>query len=192
MSSLIFPVFFIRKMTHVLTGMVFMGFLLKFPEAGLFLGTATFLLFLLDLVRQFIPKWKLIFNKILSPMLKDQELRGQPTGATILWLSIFIVWLIFPENIFITSCMIAVVADPVAAMFGKLTRGKIFYKSASIPGSLAFFTCTAFIILFFLTITVWKVLLTSLIITLIELTAHRTSENFVISISSAFILYFVR
>jgi dolichol kinase len=101
----------------------------------------------LDYARRNNPKINEIFVKIFGPILRDHELDGTKLcGASWVALATCINFFLFKSEIAITSFLILVFSDGIAALVGKrFPIGQFFEKSFS--GSMAFFVCGMIIIL---------------------------------------------
>ncbi|MFV9875737.1 MAG: diacylglycerol/polyprenol kinase family protein [Rickettsiales endosymbiont of Dermacentor nuttalli] len=97
----------------------------------------TILVLSVDFIRHFNHRLQTIFCKIFSKFMRLSESKSM-TGASFMMLASVIVIGLFPKVIAITSLLILVISDSLAALVGKYL-GRIKLKDKTLEGSLAFF-----------------------------------------------------
>ncbi len=177
--------FYYRKSFHILSGLAFIWAASYLPHARLYLGLFILLTLFLDVARNYWSQWNSLFLKIFSPALKPAERSGKIAGATTLWVSLFLIYLLFPLRIFRISASVVVLADPFAAVIGKLVRSKKIVNGKSVAGSLGFFAVSFLVLWGYWNIPLIYVLLLSIILCVFELVSPEVMENFLISFGSA-------
>jgi glycerol-3-phosphate acyltransferase PlsY len=187
-----------RKLYHVVASSLFPLAYLYLPmqmDAGecrillLFAAGVSFLVsFLLDVLRLVDKEFNSRFMKLFCLLIRDSE-EKRLNGSTFLCLSFFLVILLFPARIAITSMFFLSLADAAAELWGRyFGRIKIFDKS--LEGTMAFFL-VAFGIAFALWHSWPLALVGALAGALIELFSFEWDDNFTVPIGSAAILWLV-
>ena len=129
-----------------------------------------------------------LFQKIFSPLLRDKEKQNHITGATYLFLSATITFIIFRKEIAVPAVLILTIADSFAAIVGKMTESAKFFDK-SLAGSLTFFFISMIILYLFVPELGWMTLVVTFMVTLIESLPIPINDNLLISLSTGFILY---
>jgi dolichol kinase len=138
---------FYRKVLHLLLILIPLAYhhFGKWPTLMVLSPIATIVVSL-DYFRRSNPKIKMIFAKIFAPILREHELDGDKLcGASFVALAACINFLLFKEEIAITSFLILIISDTLAALIGKSFPSQPFFEKSFI-GSAAFFI-SGFIIL---------------------------------------------
>lgn len=127
-----------------------------------------------------------LFNKIFGPLLREEEF-NHVTGATYLFISATISFLIFDKPIAIAAVLILTVADSFAAVVGKILVSPKFI-SKSVAGSTTFMIMSMIILLMIFPEIGIQVLFVVVPVTLLEAVRMPINDNIVISISSGLLL----
>jgi glycerol-3-phosphate acyltransferase PlsY len=187
-----------RKLYHVLASSLFPLFYLYLPfqmdgtTCRLFLLGATgacFLFsFLLDILRLMDKEFNSRFMKLFSLLIRDSE-EQRLNGTTFLCLAFFLVILLFPARIAITSMFFLSLGDAAAELWGKnFGRIKLFGKS--LEGTGAFFLVSLGIA--FALWHSWPVALAGALAgALIELLSFEWDDNITVPVGSALVLWLV-
>jgi dolichol kinase len=139
-----------------------------------------------------------IFVKIFQPILRPHEIDGNKLcGSSWVAIAASINFLLFKEEIAITSFMILVISDTAAALIGKNFPSRPFFEK-SFFGSLAFFISGAVLIIscgMFFHARTWFYLFGSFALfctTMIEArpSLFKIDDNFIIPISFSVIMTF--
>lgn len=135
-------------------------------------------------------KSKQLFALIFKSLLREDEKNKHITGATYLFLSATVTFLIFDKNISVPAVLVLTVSDSLAAIVGKMTDlGKFFSKSLS--GSVTFFVTSACIISLFLPNLGYMALLVAALVTILEALPLRINDNILICLGTAIILFII-
>lgn len=180
--------FIIRKFLHIITGGIFLLFIKTSEHIFLPLTIFIFVTVAIDIARKYIPRLNEKFILVFSPLLKPDEKNGQLSGATTLWLSLYLIWILFPENIFFIAGMITVFADPLCALVGRFSGKTAFYRSKTVIGSLTFFILSFLILCRIGNLPVLDSMVLSLIFMILELFSPAVLENFTVAVGSAIFL----
>jgi dolichol kinase len=130
----------------------------------------------------------ILFHYIFSSLLRENEKQKNITGATYLFISATVTFIIFQKEIAVPAVLILTIADSFAAIVGKMTESaKIFKKS--LTGSLTFFFASVLILYLFLPDLGWLLPVVAFLVTLIEALPVAINDNLLISLSTGIILY---
>ncbi len=133
---------------------------------------------------------KKLFEQIFFPLLREDEKNKHITGATYLFISATITFLIFEKIIAVPSVLILTIADSFASIVGKMTDfGKFFNKSLS--GSATFFIIGVGIVILFIPDLGWLSVVVLIPVTLVEALPLGVNDNLLISLVTGFILYLI-
>ena len=89
--------FIIRKFIHIITGGIILLFIKTSEHNFLPLTIFIFIAVSIDLARKYIPRLNEKFILVFSPLLKPDEKNGQLSGATTLWFSLYLIWILFKD-----------------------------------------------------------------------------------------------
>jgi dolichol kinase len=131
-----------------------------------------------------------LFQKIFSPLLREKEKNKHITGATYLFFSATVTFIIFRKEIAIPAVMILTIADSFAAIVGKMTDSAKFFDK-SLAGSLTFFLISMMIFYLLVPELGWMTPVIAFLVTLIEALPLPINDNPLISLSTGFMLYLV-
>ena len=123
------------------------------------------------------------FEKWLGNLLRPSERYGL-TGATTLIIGSFFTILLFPKEEAIFSLFTLSVADAMAALVGKSLGRHQLLGRKTWEGSLAFFCCTVLLASFLLHLSLWPVLILSLLLSMVELILPNSPDNLVLPLIS--------
>lgn len=190
---MVFPVssaFILRKMIHLGSGLFLIYFAQKSFWYSLLFGILVLFTIILDLGRHFNSTWNRIFLRYFGQLLKDSERHGKWLGATSLWLGLYLSFIIFPLNNFKIAASVAVLADAVAAIGGKLAPCHYIRNSKTFVGSLLFVITAILLFGQYWNIPLLPAVLMSIILALIELYSPEVIENINITIGNSMLIYF--
>ena len=97
----------------------------------------------IELLKAFLPAFRVIFVRIFSPMLRSQERRGGLTGATYYLIGSFLCILLFDKTLAIVCLCFLTLGDLFAALIGKQWGRIKLFSRKSLEGSLACFVVCA-------------------------------------------------
>ena len=127
--GLAFPILYVFTTRH--TAIITVGVLLAIA-----LG--------IELLKVFLPSFRVMFMRIFSAMLRSQERRGGLTGATYYLIGSFLCILLFDKTLAIACLCFLTLGDLFAALIGKQWGRIKLFSQKSLEGSLAcFIVCTA-------------------------------------------------
>ena len=126
--GLVFPILYVFTTRH--TAIIVVGSLLAVA-----LGV--------ELLKAFLPAFRVIFVRIFSPMLRSQERRGGLTGATYYLIGSFLCILLFDKILAIVCLCFLTLGDLFAALIGKQWGRIKLFSRKSLEGSLACFVVCA-------------------------------------------------
>lgn len=129
----------------------------------------------------------LIFEKIFFPLLREDEKNKHVTGATYLFISATITFILFKKEIAVPAVMILTIADSFAAIVGKMTVSVKFFNK-SLAGSITFFVISLCILFLFVPELGWLNLIIAALLMLIEALPLSINDNLLISLSAGFML----
>jgi dolichol kinase len=161
-----------REQIILLSGMMCIGFL-----------SAEFLRFR-------FPRVQALFSSIFQTLLRESEKTKNLTGATYLFLSATVTFVLFEKNIAVPSVLVLTVADSLAAVAGKMINSIRFF-SKTLAGSLAFFITGLLVLWLFVPAPLSLLLLVIGPLTILEAAVVKINDNLLIPLSTGFILYLV-
>lgn len=138
---------FQRKVFHLCSIMLPLLYLFiqKIYMCAILFLITTFVLYL-DIYRRRVAIIKYFVNTLFARFMRKAELDGSSmlTGASFMFVGFFVTALIFSKGLVITSWLILIIADPIAALVGtKVGKQTIYGKS--LEGALAFCAAAIFI-----------------------------------------------
>ena len=165
-------------------------FYLSREQIVILCSTISILFLIAEILRFKHRKSEVLFQNIFFPILREKEKNKHITGATYLFISATVTFIIFKKEIAVPAVMILTIADSFAAIVGKMTdSAKLFDKS--LAGSVSFFIISIMILLLFVPDLGWLILVIAVIVTIIEVLPLPINDNLLISLSTGFILYLV-
>ena len=171
--GLVFPILYVFTTRH--TAIITVGVLLAIA-----LG--------IELLKVFLPAFRVIFMRIFSPMLRSQEQRGGLTGATYYLIGSFLCILLFDKTLAIVCLCFLTLGDLFAALIGKQWGRIKLFSRKSLEGSLAcFIVCAAAALLIGLHPVV--AIAGALVATLIELLPTGVDDNVTIPLISGLAMH---
>jgi dolichol kinase len=180
-----------RKIVHLVSLSIPIGYALMAKETALFILLLLFLGFLsVDLLRHYHSGIASLFRKyFLGTVLREQE-KATLMGATYLLFSTLLTILLFPKPIAIASILILILADTSAALVGKAI-GKVSIFGKTIEGSVAFFLCALLIVWTYPNLNRFSGSLAALGATVIEILPTGIDDNLTIPLIASAIMLFV-
>ena len=180
-----------RKIVHLATLVVPVGYLLTSEETVLLFLIPFFLCFLTgDLLRHFHSGLASLFRKYFFGRVLREEEKPTLMGSTYFLFSTILTILLFPKSIAIASLLILIVADTAAALVGRgIGRISIFGKT--LEGSLAFFLSSLLIVWIYPNLNRCSGSLAALGATVIEILPIKVNDNLTIPLVAGAIMFFL-
>ena len=138
-----------RKTIHLFASVIPLAYYMVIPDqwlAILIMLAFSVLSITIEICRNRLPKFKIIFNYYFHYFLRDHESKGEITGATWLLIGSCITIVLFPKEIAVPALLFLTVGDTFAAIVGiTFPMGRI--KGKTISGSLSGFVLSLSVIL---------------------------------------------
>lgn len=138
-------IFYVRKGIHLVSGYLIIWITRYDNDAIYLLGFWVVSAVLLDILRNYNHRWKKYFSRIFDSYLKPSEKSGPLTGASTLWAGLYLIYLIFPGDIFYPAALVMVFSDALAAIVGQIFPVHVFPNGKTWGGSLIFIICSVLI-----------------------------------------------
>src|SRR5210317_190215 len=131
---------FLRKIIHIGCSVIPLSYLYYFSREQIITisGFISIGFILAEILRRFSDKTRQIFIFIFKPLLRENEKKKRITGATVLFVSLTLIFIFFNKRTAIPAALILTIADSFAAIFGK-KFGRRKFLNKSVTGSLTFF-----------------------------------------------------
>ncbi len=181
--------FIIRKLIHIISGLLFVWCTTHCPRPEVTLTVLILGVVLLDKGRQYSRLWDKWFLKIFQPFLKYSESQGGLTGATTLWVALYLVFILFPGTIFLPAALIVILADPAGALAGKAIGTKKVYRQKTWEGSLVFVIVSLGILWQYQNIPLIPAVFICIILGITEVMAPEKYENIFITFMGAILIF---
>ncbi len=176
--------FYLRKSVHIISGILFLC-LANQEGSVYFLGIFVLLVIILDLSRHYIKPWKNFFHKIFRNYLKDAEVKASPAGATTLWTGLYATLVIFPFSTFVAAGSVAVFADPLAAISGRLAGFVELRRGKTTAGSVIFIFISILLLRWYWNIPLIHSIFISILLSVVEIFSPPAVENFLLCMAGA-------
>lgn len=130
----------IRKATHLGALIVPAGYYVLQLDKSQMLSIMipiSLLMFVIDIAR--LRNWKFwtkFASKILSPIIREHEMKGDFTGASYILMSFCLTIALFSKPIAVTAISFIIVGDSFAALLGRRFGRKKIYRNKTIAGSI--------------------------------------------------------
>ena len=179
-----------RKIVHLTTLSIPVGYALTSEETALMILLPLFLAFLLvDLLRHFHRGTASLFEKhFFGKVLREKE-KDTFMGSTYFLFSSLLTLLLFPTPIAIASLLILILSDTSAALVGK-GIGKVRVFGKTVEGSIAFLVSSLLIVWLYPDLDRLSGTLAALGATLVELLPVRLDDNLTIPLVAGGIMFF--
>jgi len=179
-----------RKFIHCLS--IFIPIIYYFTTYNTFIYlivSSTIFTLILNFYHQYYDSIPSLFKVYLSNLLRKYEYKSL-WGATYMLIGFSFISFIFEKNIVIISMLVTSIADSCAAIIG-IKYGYIRIKNGkSIEGFYIFLICTYLLFFLFInTISLYFLVLISIMIALIELFTPTKYDNITVPIFCSFLLY---
>jgi dolichol kinase len=131
-----------------------------------------------------------LFSRLFVPLLRESEKGKILTGATYLFLSATITFIVFEKKIAVPSVLVLTIADSLAAIAGKMTESVRFFRK-SLAGSLAFLVSGTAIIWLLVPGIGYTALFVVIPVTVLEAAVVKIDDNILIPLSTGLVLYLI-
>jgi dolichol kinase len=180
-----------RKIVHLATLVVPVGYLLTSEETVLIFLVPFFLCFLtVDLLRHFHSGLASLFRKYFFGRVLREEEKPTFMGSTYFLFSTILTLLLFPKSIAIASLLILILADSSAALVGK-GIGRVPIWGKTLEGSMAFLFTSLLIVLIYPGLNRFSGSLAALGATVIEILPIEVNDNLTIPLVAGAIMFFL-
>lgn len=178
-----------RKVIHLCCAVLPLTyqFYLSREQIIIFCSIISILFLIIEILRFRHRKSNDLFLSIFSRLLRENEKNKHITGATYLFISATVTFIIFKKEIAIPAVLILTIADSLAAIVGKLTDSALLFDK-SLAGSLTFFVASLLILVLFVPDLGLLIPVVALLVTLVEALPLPVNDNVLISISTGIIL----
>ena len=176
--------FYIRKGIHLTSGYLFIWITRYDNDATYFLGFWAVSALLLDILRNYDDRWNKIFSSVFENYLKPSEKSGSLTGASTLWGGLYLLYLIFPTDIYYPAALVVVFSDALAAITGRIIPVHTFSNGKTAGGSMMFLISSV-LIFRYANIPLILAIPVAIIVSGIEYSFKGSLENLAIAFGSA-------
>jgi len=178
-----------RKLIHIACSIlpVCYYYFLNREQIVLISGSITLVFLLAELIRKKTKFGAVLFQKVFTPLLREEEKHNKLTGATHLFLSATVTFLVFEKIIAITAVLLLTIADSLAAISGKMS-GKRNLFNKSWQGTITFFLISVLLIFIFLPEAGIWIPVIAAIVSVIEVLPLPVNDNLLITVASGILL----
>jgi dolichol kinase len=186
----------IRKSIHIASSILPLSYLYYFSREQIIIlsGFISIGFVVVDFLRRRSTKIQQWFLFIFKSLLRDDEKEQRLTGATFLFVSLTIIFIIFEKKTAIPAALLLTIADSFAAITGK-KLGRMKFLNKTVTGSLTFFLIGSVIFLILLPELGLLNILIVAILTIIEALELPVSDNLTLPISACLLiesLFFIK
>jgi dolichol kinase len=165
-------------------------FFLSREQIVLFCSIITILFVIAEILRFRHGASGRLFLILFSKLLREKEKKAHITGATYLFISATVTFIIFKKEIAVPAVLVLTIADSFAAIVGKFT-GSVPFLAKTRAGSLTFFFISSVILFLFVPDLGFLVPVVAFLVTLIEALPIPVNDNILVSLSTGIILFFL-
>ena len=131
-----------------------------------------------------------LFHMVFGFLLREDEKDKTITGASYLFISATVTFLIFEKNIAIPAVLVLTISDSLAAIVGKATVSPKFIGK-SVAGSVTFFFFTGCILIILVPGKAVFMVTVAALLTILEALPLKINDNILIPLATGIILYLV-
>ena len=180
----------LRKLIHLACSIIpiLYYFYFKREQIVVICVSITVIFLVAEIIRTRFDWGRELYKKWFFPLLREGEKDQNLTGATHLFLSVTVSFLIFEKHIAIPAVLILTIADAMAAIVGKL-YGKHQLLQKTWQGSATFFLIS--LVVLFTNFSEYRMILVliALIVTIVELLPLPFSDNYSVPLSAGLLLF---
>jgi dolichol kinase len=179
----------LRKLIHLACSVipVLYYFYFKREQIVVICVLITVIFLIAEIIRTRFEWGRELYKKWFFPLLREGEKDQNLTGATHLFLSVTVSFLIFEKHIAIPAVLILIIADAMAAIVGKF-YGKHQLLQKSWQGSATFFVISLVVLFTNFSEQRMILVLIALIVTIVELLPLPFSDNYSVPLSAGLLL----
>jgi dolichol kinase len=180
---------FFRKLIHIGCSILPLSYLYYFSREQIIYisGFISIGFIFAEGIRNYSNTFQQYFFFIFSHLLREDEKVKKITGATFLFVSLTVIFIIFEKRTAVPAALILTLADSLAAIFGK-NFGRRTFLNKSVTGSLTFFLCCNVILFILLPVLGLLNIVIAAILTIVEAKALPVSDNLTIPISACLLI----
>jgi len=181
-----------RKGIHLFALIIPVGYsLVTFPTAIAWVGASAATAIFIDLSRFY--RWSVwkYFALILTPIIREHEVKGGFTGASYILTTALMAIIFFPKPIAIAAMMFIIIGDTAAALVGRKYGRHRLKGKKTVEGSAACFI-TLFLVSFFIPGLPTLVAFTGAVTaTVAEAISGKIDDNLTVPVSSGLVMLLV-
>ena len=180
---------FFRKIIHIGCSVIPLSYLYYFSREQILVisGFISIGFVLSEILRRISVSAQQIFFFIFKSMLREDEKKKKITGATVLFVSLTLILILFDKRIAIPAALILTIADSFAAIFGK-KYGRKKFLNKSVTGSLTFFLLGNIILIILLPQLGMLNIVIAAVLTFLEASAIPVSDNLTLPVSACLLI----
>lgn len=152
--------------------------------------TITIVFIFFDILRLLSKIIEQYFLMVFSKLLRKSEIEKKLTGATYLFIGLSLSILLFPKEIAVPAMLFLTLADPLAAVIGKIYRIKSIFEK-SLAGFLAFVMMASAVVLLWTNFGILGMIV-AFLAGIIELLPLKVNDNLTVPICSGYLFYLIR
>ena len=179
----------VRKSIHIVCSILPLSYLYYFSREQIIIlsGFISIGFVAVDLLRMKSTKIQHYFFFVFNSLLRENEKEQKLTGATFLFVSLTIIFILFEKKTAIPAALLLTIADSFAAITGK-KLGRTKFLNKTVTGSLTFFlTGNVIFIILLPELGLLNILIVA-ILTIIEALALPVSDNLTLPISACLLI----
>jgi len=180
----------LRKLTHLFAFIIPGAYIFFQMSRGLVLSIlipVALGMIIIDIAR--LRDWKLwrLLRKIISPIIRKSEERGDFTGATYILATACLAIALFSRPVAALAMAFIIAGDPASALIGR-KFGRHKFRSKSLEGSLAFLIAAVVIALIMPGVPLTVKFIGAVIATITEAVSFRVDDNATVPLVSGLVM----
>ena len=155
------------------------------------LGLIALFFLLAEILRFKTETFRRLFRSVFLPLLREPEIDRKITGATWLFISLFLTVLIFERTVAIPAMLMLTLADSLAAVGGKSFGKKALFEK-TVFGTVTFFLVAFLILVIFLpAVGLPYLVLIALISAFLEAAPVPVNDNLLVPVGSGLLIWVI-